>query len=186
MWDAILIGIVILVAICALCGLVFAIITPLRYLGIMKGDWEQRWIGLMEKAWGGDGNASFKLSQLSMSPHYSVFRPPLHYAKANDARMAEWLKKAADQGYAEAQRVLGHLYMLGTSPTIGQDGRSAVLWYRKAADQGDVAAQYSLGTCYLLGTMGGDEDEAEGIKWYLMAAERHFERTREALPHPLP
>jgi hypothetical protein len=61
-----------------------------------------------------------------------------------------WFRKAAEQGDADAQYVLGNIYYYGHGP-LSMDGRyiQAAFWYRKAAEQGDVEAQDALGNLYL-------------------------------------
>ena len=54
----------------------------------------------------------------------------------------EWLKKAAEQGGANAQYVLGLCYDNGEG--VATDAVEAVKWYRKAAEQGDKKAQEKL------------------------------------------
>ena len=50
-----------------------------------------------------------------------------------------WYRKAADQGYANAQFNLGTMYHQGNS--VPQSYKEALVWYRKAADQGYSGAQ---------------------------------------------
>jgi TPR repeat protein len=50
-----------------------------------------------------------------------------------------WYQKAADQGYAEAQSILGVMYANGKG--VLKDDKQAVYWYQKAADQGLAEAQ---------------------------------------------
>ncbi|MCH8166953.1 MAG: sel1 repeat family protein, partial [Proteobacteria bacterium] len=52
-------------------------------------------------------------------------------------------RKAADQGLAPAQYVLGVMYHHGRG--VAQDYAEAVKWYRRAADQGNANAQFNLG-----------------------------------------
>jgi TPR repeat protein len=52
----------------------------------------------------------------------------------DDAEAIKWYRKAADQGYAEAQTYLGTMYQDGQG--VPKDDVEAVKWYRKAADQG--------------------------------------------------
>ena len=54
----------------------------------------------------------------------------------------KWLRNSAEQGYSEAQCVLGACYECGWG--IEQDNREAVKWYRKAVEQGHDIAQQSL------------------------------------------
>ena len=53
-----------------------------------------------------------------------------------------WYRKAADQGYADAQFNLGKMYEHGQG--VPQSAKAAAVWYRKAADQGDAEAQLQL------------------------------------------
>ena len=53
-----------------------------------------------------------------------------------------WYRKAADQGYADAQFKLGWFYESGLG--VGKDYGQARVWYQKAADQGDEDAQAAL------------------------------------------
>ena len=61
----------------------------------------------------------------------------------------EALKKAAEQGDAEAQLSLGSRYAYGVG--VPADHAEAVRWYRKAAEQGDGDAQFNLGKMYYEG-----------------------------------
>ena len=60
------------------------------------------------------------------------------------------ITQAADSGHAEAQYVLGNCYYLGTC-TTPENKTVAVKWYRMGAEQGVAKAQYKLGYCYSLG-----------------------------------
>lgn len=51
----------------------------------------------------------------------------------NDQEAARWYKKAADQGFAEAQCNLGLRYVAGRGVTHSH--AEAARWLRKAADQ---------------------------------------------------
>ncbi len=62
------------------------------------------------------------------------------------AEAAWWYRKAANQGHAEAQHILGMMHAEGQGLT--QNYGAAVKWYRKAADQGYAEAQTSLGVMY--------------------------------------
>ena len=58
----------------------------------------------------------------------------------------ETLRKAAEQGNADAQYDFGVLYFYGEE--IPKDYAEAVKWFRKAAEQGHDFAQMSLGDMY--------------------------------------
>ena len=54
----------------------------------------------------------------------------------------KWYRKAADQGYAEAQNWLGDIYQDGIF--VAQDDTEAAKWYLKAAQQGHEKALAKL------------------------------------------
>jgi len=85
-----------------------------------------------------------------------------------DQDIAE-IRKAAEQGSAEAQRKLGLKYDNGNG--VPQDDQQAVAWYRKAAEQGDTMAQWFLGGMYDEGK-GVALDEKQALFWYGKAAEQ--------------
>ena len=60
-----------------------------------------------------------------------------------------WYRKAAEQGYADAQYNLGFCYCEGEG--VSQDYTQAVYWLRKAAEQGNADAQFLLEGCYCYG-----------------------------------
>jgi hypothetical protein len=78
-----------------------------------------------------------------------------------------WYRKAAQQGNADAQNLLGHLYETGEG--VPQDLAQAALWYRKAADQGNAPAQRSLAKVYEVGH-GLPQNYAEAYFWLNLAA----------------
>ena len=58
-------------------------------------------------------------------------------------QQVKWFRIAAEQGHADAQFNLGHMYELGWS--VDRNNSTAVEWYRKAAEEGHADAQYRLG-----------------------------------------
>ena len=91
--------------------------------------------------------------------------------QANDWKNApiSEVQKAAEQGDADAQLLLGIKYELGKG--VAQDDKQAVAWYRKAAEQGNVDAQYNLGVKYEYGK-GVAQDYKQAVAWYRKAAEQ--------------
>jgi TPR repeat protein len=70
--------------------------------------------------------------------------PKTSASKAKDDAEAEkWYRKAAKQGFAEAQNNLALMYVLGRG--VPQDDAEAVKWFRRAAKQGYAPAQNNLG-----------------------------------------
>jgi len=96
-----------------------------------------------------------------------------YYAKGGSgvqrdyAKAAQYLRQAADQGYAPAQVALGSYY--GRGRGVPRNVTTAVSWYRKAADQGNALAQYAMGNFYATGR-GVTNDMSEAIKWWQKAA----------------
>lgn len=72
-------------------------------------------------------------------------------------------RPSADQGNADAQTVLGFMYMEGQG--VRQDDAEAVKWYRLAAEQGNTAAQINLGFMYYRG-LGVKQDNKLAMEWY--------------------
>ena len=54
----------------------------------------------------------------------------------------KWFQKAAEQGNATAQYILGVAYAEGKG--VEQDYKEAVKWFQKAAEQGHAEAQENL------------------------------------------
>ncbi len=80
-----------------------------------------------------------------------------------------WCKKAAAQGDATAQAVLGDIF---SDEKLGrQDYAQAVVWYRKAAEQGYRDGEFGLGSRYLLG-QGVLQDLGEARRWLTPAADQ--------------
>lgn len=84
----------------------------------------------------------------------------------------ELIRKAAEQGLAEAQYELGKCHCIGWG--VPKDRSEAVKWYRKAAEQELVKAQYSLGfeILHTNETPYPPNSPYEAMKWFRKAAER--------------
>jgi len=78
------------------------------------------------------------------------------------AQAAYWYRKAAEQGLAGAQFLLGNAY--DKAKGVPQDYAQAAIWYRKAAEQGFPEAQSILGILYSEGK-GVPQDFAEAYFW---------------------
>jgi hypothetical protein len=88
------------------------------------------------------------------------------------------IRKAADQGRADAQFNLGLRYASGQG--VPQDYTEAVRWYSKAADQGMASAQFNLGLKYANGE-GTPQDHAEAVKWFRMASDQGMAQAQYTL-----
>jgi len=82
-----------------------------------------------------------------------------------------WYLKAAEEGYAAAQRNVAALYWDGKGSA--QDYEESIRWFRKAADQGDPFAKNRLGDAYRIG-QGVPQDFAKAIDWYCAAADSNY------------
>ena len=80
------------------------------------------------------------------------------------------LRRQAEQGNAEAQYKLGHMYEDGKG--VPAYDAEAVKWYRLAAAQGAVEAQFRLGVIYASKGRAVPTDDAEAMTWWSQAAER--------------
>jgi hypothetical protein len=89
------------------------------------------------------------------------------YDRHDYAEAMRWYRKAADQGYANAQSTVGLLYRQGRG--VAQDYEEAMRWYRKAADQGNATAQYNIGRLYENG-WGVTRDLAQARLWMQKSA----------------
>ena len=89
------------------------------------------------------------------------------------------LHKAAEQGNADGQLILGILYSDGKEG-LPKDERRAVEWFRKAAEQGDTTAQAMLGLCYFWGS-GLPKDERRGVELLRKAAAQGNKGAKTAL-----
>ena len=79
-----------------------------------------------------------------------------------------WLLKAAEQGHAAAQRMIGAYHAQGRGGVL-QDFMVAAEWYAKAAEQGDPVAQRELGRLYQDGS-GVDANPALAVDLYAKAS----------------
>ena len=61
----------------------------------------------------------------------------------NYSKAVEWIQKAAEQGYSDAQVNLGFLYLYGNG--VPQNYTSANEWFLKAVEQGNSVGQNELG-----------------------------------------
>lgn len=79
----------------------------------------------------------------------------------------KWVRKAAEQGFADAQYKLGVMYKYGWG--VEQSYEKAAEWYLKAAKQGLAGAQYNLVRMYKNG-LGVEQSAEEALEWLQKAA----------------
>ena len=88
------------------------------------------------------------------------------------------VSRAAEQGNALAQTLLGEIYRYGRG--VPQDYQQAASWYRKAAEQGSAEAQFNLGNMYRYGR-GVPSDCQEAVSWYRKAWEQGYAEAQFSL-----
>jgi len=89
-----------------------------------------------------------------------------------------WYRKAAVQGYADAQFNLGLILTNGRGVKL--DHTEAVRWYRKAAEQGSTIAQFKIGGMYYQGH-GVKKNIDEALRWFQKAAEKGHAEAKEVV-----
>lgn len=94
---------------------------------------------------------------------------------ASDPSSLIYQRRAAEQGYAEAQYKLGLMYHKGKD--VPRDDKEAVRWYRMAAEQGLAEAQYILGLKFENGT-GVLQDYQQAVYWSTKAAEQRHAKAQ--------
>ncbi len=88
------------------------------------------------------------------------------YEKEDYTTALKELTPLAEQGDAEAQLILGKMYMKGQS--VSRDSNQAMRWFKASATQGNADAQFFLGSMYVLPR----KDVAEGVKWLRLSADQ--------------
>jgi hypothetical protein len=91
---------------------------------------------------------------------------------------AEWLKKAAEQGYPQAQFVYSAMNF--TADGIERSIPEGVKWMRKAAENGLAEAQFRLGMMYINGD-NLEKNRETGIKWVKKAAKQGHVNAKKLL-----
>ncbi len=89
--------------------------------------------------------------------------------KKDYTQAAQWYRKAAEQGHAEAQTDLGYMYERGYGVT--KNLKTAVEWYARGAQSGSPVGQCNLGYMYEKGR-GVTQNHETAVYWYRQAAEQ--------------
>ena len=86
---------------------------------------------------------------IQLDPHHPVLQHNIGIAyyfgrgvKQDYSQAYNWIRKAAEQGDANAQYCLGALYSAGEG--VDRDEVEAAAWLRKAAEQGNTDAQWAM------------------------------------------
>ncbi len=88
------------------------------------------------------------------------------YEQKDFAGAVKELTPLAEQGNADAQLLLGEMYMKGQG--VLKDPGQAMKWFRASGEQSNANAQFFLGAMYLL----PGKDIIEGMKWLRLSAEQ--------------
>jgi hypothetical protein len=117
-------------------------------------------------------NPTDAIAQFELAKDYRLGRrgKEKDYAKAY-----EWFLKSAEQGYLEAQVMMGSLHM-DTYKNFTHNPSSfekALVWWEKAAEQGDGSASYNLALAYSNNSTDDNREDynSKGLKWALKAAD---------------
>ena len=115
---------------------------------------------LIQSAEQGDVEAQYELGKL-----YDTGKgvPTGEGVPTDHLEAAKWYRKAAEQGYANAQFRLGDAYRKGLG--VPQDYQEAFKWFQMAAGQGDAAAQFKLAAMYHKGE-GVPKDYVLAYMWW--------------------
>ena len=117
-----------------------------------KIDPEEGLKNMLERVQDGDAQDQYVLAGM----YWNGIGTEVDYEEA-----IKWLQLAANQGYAPAQYMLGHVM------DVDCEEEQALEWYQKAADQGYHQALYAIGVIHF------ENDEPEAYE-YFMEASRHF------------
>lgn len=115
----------------------------------------------------GDGKAQFELGLKYYNGDGIIEGDSMNepdYKKA-----LEYFKKAAENGYPEAQHNIGVMYAHGQG--VEADAEIAFKWYKKAAENGMPTSQYLVGDCYLEGR-GTKQNIEQAMRWFKESKEK--------------
>jgi len=108
-------------------------------------------------------------------PLAQYYQALLYHVNREESKALEFLRKSADQGFAEAQFNLGIVYELGNG--VDKNPTEAFRFYKLAADQGNSRAQFSLGNLYKDGN-GVSKNMAEAVRFYRLAANEGLDKAQ--------
>ena len=111
------------------------------------------------KAESGDRNAQFELAE----KYFSIG------SVDDDKKGLELLRKAAEQGHAEAQFEYGCAYFFGICGVEQIDMVKAMEWIRKSAEQGYTKAEFYVGDDYF-----EQGNAVDAINWLKKAADKEY------------
>ena len=103
------------------------------------------------------------------------------YKEGNYTSALVELKPLAHEGIADAQAMLGYMYLEGQG--VAKDVTRAISWLKKAADQGVSESYAMLGYIYLNGGDGVERDGQQAKDWFLKASLRGIRQAQFQLAY---
>jgi TPR repeat protein len=103
-----------------------------------------------------------------------------HVTEARWAEALRFLEMAAEQGFADAQKLCGLIYANGGRSVL-QNWATAVKWWRKAAEAGDMNAQWLMGQCSYYGR-GLARNDAQANVWFRKSAAQEVRPVEMGIP----
>ena len=91
------------------------------------------------------------------------------------------IEASAYAGNADGQKNLGDCYRPGTG--VKADTKKAMEWYLLAAEQNIAGAQNAIGEAYYQYGWSGEENPAEAVKWFSLAADQGNVEALDNLAH---
>lgn len=115
----------------------------------------------------------------------ALLSPPHHLLQRHVPQAVQHLRRAADEGYADAQALLGFLYASGMAGTaLRKDTGAAVLMWTFAAEAGSLYAKMALAYRYFTGT-DVPEDCDKAAFYYQQVAEAALTDAKDSLSRHL-
>lgn len=106
---------------------------------------------------GGDAKTQFSLGQMMRMSRRSF--------ETRETGI-EWITKAAEQGFIDAQ------YQLGEYHFVHGPSEKSAFWFIKSAEQGHIMGQQWAGSFYADGFDGILKNSKTAVKWYTLAGEQ--------------
>lgn len=113
-------------------------------------------------------------SAMKANVKFTSKEKPMKYI--NETKGVQWLTKASEQNYVQAQNELGTYY------TAKQDFAQALNYYQKAAQRDFAEAQCNLANCYYNGT-GAERSYEKAAELYRQSARNGYPIAQYRLAH---
>ena len=113
-------------------------------------------------------------SAMKANVKFTSKEKPMKYI--NETKGVQWLTKASEQNYVQAQNELGAYY------TAKQDFAQALNYYQKAAQRDFAEAQCNLANCYYNGT-GAERSYEKAAELYRQSARNGYPLAQYRLGH---